>query len=54
MDSVEVLDTVTGAWSTLEPDAIPLEAVAESKGEVLCEYTERPSTPQVGDEKVKG
>ena len=43
LDSVEALDIITGAWSTLEPDAIPPEAVAESKGEVLCEYTEQSS-----------
>ena len=37
----EVLDTVSGAWSTLEPGTVPLEAVG--KDEVLCEYTEQPS-----------
>ena len=44
LDSAEVLDIVSGAWRTLEPDAIPLEAVAGSNLEVMCEYKEQPST----------
>ena len=41
-DKVEVLDTVSGTWSTLEPGApLPID-VPTQRDEVLCEYTEHP------------
>ena len=39
LDSVEVLDTTKGTWST--SDAIPLEAI--DRNDVLYEYEEQPS-----------
>ncbi len=42
MDSVEVLDTVSGTWSTLESGTpLPID-VPIYPDEVLCEYKEQP------------
>ena len=39
---MEVLDTVSGTWSTLEPGApLPID-VQTQRDEVLCEYKEQP------------
>ena len=42
LDSVEVLDTSSGTWTTLEPGApLPID-VPSQPNEVLCEFKEQP------------
>ena len=50
LDSVEVLDMVSGTWSTLEPGTPRPSLVPTQPNEVLCEYTEQPCARYVSGE----
>ncbi len=50
IQGVNVLDTASGTWSTLEPGAPCPQFVHADRGEVLCEYKERPGVQYTSGE----